>query len=204
MNTQANERPSGGGGGGGLQTKPRVSLPLSNEIAAVFVGRSLTHPDTTPEKRAKVEEQLASFEKFEVVYQQNTADEMNIVVPYFPEYDAEMVRMTKEELEQIAGGEFFVVVGAIGGFFATIGSALGVGSFAAVTTTVAGVGVIATGGIATASAIAAGLAASALVVGASLAATAVVGSAIGVGIAAAAGAFGGGGGGGDVGIGLAS
>ncbi len=195
MNTQANERPSGGGG---LQTKPRISLPLTNEIAAVFVGRSLVHPDTAPEKRAEVEKQLASFEKFEVVYQQNTADEMNIVVPEFPELDVEIQRLTEAQLSQLSGGDivFAFLSSAVGLAIGSIGVSLGVGSIM-----VGGTAASAT--FATIGAVAAGLAACALVVGTGLAGAAVVGTSIGVGIAAATGAFGGGAGGGsDVGVGL--
>jgi len=166
----------------GVRTRPGVSIPLSNEIAAVFLGRSLAHPDTLPKARAEAEKRLAQFENFNVTYAQNTADELNVVVPDFPDWDHKIDQITEEQLAEIAGGELFVTVGVVGAFFAKIGIMLSVGS-----------GILGTGAagasIASASAIAAGVAASALVVGAGVLGTSVVATGLGVGIAAGLGAF---------------
>ena len=186
MDTQSANSPRGGMVKS-LQTKPGVSIPLSNEIAAVIIGQSLTHPDTTPEARAEAEEKLTQFENFKVVYAQNTADEMNVVVPYFPELECELERITEKQLEEIAGGEILISVGTVGLFFAKIGAMLGVGTgsvfvgFAALGSS--------TGAMATLTGVMAGVAAVGLVAGTI---TGVVGGAaagVGVGIAAAVGAF---------------
>jgi len=175
-----------------LQTKPGVSIPLSNEIAAVLVGQGLTHPDTTPEGRAEAEKRLSQFDKFKVVYAQNTADEMNVVVPYFPELECEIEKITEKQLEEIAGGEVMISVGTVGLFFAKIGAMLSVGT-GSVFVVFAALG-SSTGAMATLTGVLAGVAAVGLVAGAVTGAVAAVGTGVGVGIAAAVGAFDGGGG----------
>jgi len=195
MEKQPMKQPSMGGVRS-LQTMPGVSIPLSNEIAAVLVGQGLTHPDTTPEGRAEAEKRLSQLDKFKVVYAQNTADEMNVVVPYFPDLECKIEKITEEQLEEIAGGELFISVGTVGLFFAKIGLMLGVSGGAAggiVTVTGASIGLF-SGASAALGCVMAGVAASALVVGAGLAGAAIVGTGVGVGIAAGVGAFGGGGG----------
>jgi len=184
MNTQPTTNPHTGG----VQTKPGVSIPLSNEIAAVFLGRGLTHPETKPEARAEAERRLTTFDKFKVVYAQNTADEMNIVVPCFPDLECEMEKIPEQQLEEIAGGEIFLIsVGSVGLFFAKIGAMLSVGAGSIWIGTVASTGaIVSLGGVM------AGVAASALVVGAGLIGAATVATGLGVGIAAAVGAFDGG------------
>jgi len=187
MNAQSMNNPRGGEGAKSLKTRPGISIPLSNEIAAVFIGQGLTHPDTTPEGRAEAEKRLSQFENFKVVYAQNTADEMNVVVPYFPELECELEKITEEQLEEVAGGEIVLFVGPVGIFFAKIGVMVGVGSLSV------GVCAAATTGLTTVSTVVAGVAAFSAVVGA---AAGVIGGAIagvGVGIAAAVGAFDGGG-----------
>jgi len=183
MNAQPMNNPRGGEGARSLKTRPGISIPLSNEIAAVFIGEGLTHPDTKPEARAEAEEKLAQFENFKVVYAQNTADEMNVVVPYFPELECELEKITEEQLDEIAGGEIVLFVGPVGIFFAKIGVFLGVGSLSV------GVCAAATTGLTTVSTVVAGVAAFSALVGG---AAGVIGGAIagvGVGIAAAVGAF---------------
>ena len=178
------EHPSWGGGGRPLRTRPGVSIPLSNEIAAVFIGQGLTHPDTTPEGRAEAEKKLAQFENFKVVYEQNTADEMNIVVPYFPELEREIEKITEEQLEEIAGGEIFISVGVIGLFFAKLGVMLGVGY------TIVGVGIGgATAGAALTSVLA-GVAAVGIIAANITLAVGAVATGLGVGVAAGLGHFG--------------
>jgi len=191
MDTQSVNSPRGGGAKP-LQTKPGVSIPLSNEIAAVLVGQGLTHPDTTPEGRAEAEKRLSQFENFKVVYAQNTADELNVVVPYFPELECEIEKITEKQLEEIAGGEIMISVGTVGLFFAKIGAMLSVGS-GSVFVGLAALG-SSTGAMATLTGVLAGAAAVGLVAGNIALGVAAVGTGVGVGIAAAVGAFDGGGG----------
>lgn len=188
MNTQPTNNPRGGERGlKSLQTKPGISIPLSNEIAAVFIGQGLTHPDTKPEARAEAEGKLAQFENFKVVYAQNTADEMNVVVPYFPELECELEKITEKQLQEIAGGEIAISLGVVGLFFAKIGAMLGVGA----TTSVFMVGATTAGLVTygTVTGVMAGVAAVGLVAGTIAGAVAAVGTGVGVGIAAAVGAF---------------
>ncbi|MDD9868437.1 MAG: hypothetical protein OXU50_00840 [Gammaproteobacteria bacterium] len=180
-------------GGRSLQTRPGISIPLSNEIAAVFIGQGLTHPDTKLEARAEAEGKLAQFENFKVVYAQNTADEMNVVVPYFPELECEMEKITEQQLDEIAGGEVVIFVGSVGIFFAKIGVMLGVGSLTV------GVSAAATTGLTTVTTVLAGVAAVGLIAGNVALGVSAVATGVGVGIAAAVGAFDGGGSGVSVG-----
>lgn len=188
MNAQSMNSPRGGEGGvKSLQTMPGISIPLSNEIAAVFIGQGLTHPDTTPEARAEAEGKLAQFENFKVVYAQNTADEMNVVVPYFPELECEVEKITEKQLREIAGGEIAISVGTVGLFFAKIGAMLSVGS----TVSVFMVGASTAGVVtyATVTGVMAGVAAVGLVAGTIAGVVGGVAAGVGVGIAAAVGAF---------------
>ena len=186
MDTQSANSPRGGMVKS-LQTKPGVSIPLSNEIAAVIIGQSLTHPDTTPEARAEAEEKLTQFENFKVVYAQNTADEMNVVVPYFPELECELERITEKQLEEIAGGEILISVGTVGLFFAKIGAMLGAGSVTSVFMVGATTAGMVTYGPVTG--VMAGVAAVGLVAGTITGVVAGAAAGVGVGIAAAVGAF---------------
>jgi len=139
----------------------------------------MKHPDTTPEARAEAEKCLAQFENFKVVYAQNTADEMNVVVPYFPDLECEIEKITEEQLEEIAGGELVIFVGSVGTFFAKLGIMLGVGSgiFGAYVS------------VAKVTSVVAGVVAVGLIAGNITGAVAAVGTGLGVGIAAAVGAF---------------
>ncbi len=186
MEKQPMKQPSMGGVRS-LQTMPGVSIPLSNEIAAVLVGQGLTHPDTTPEGRAEAEKRLSQLDKFKVVYAQNTADEMNVVVPYFPDLECELEKITEEQLQEISGGEIAISLGTVGLFFAKVGAMLSVGS----TVSVFMVGATTAGMVTygTVTGVMAGVAAVGLVAGAVAGAVAAVGTGIGVGIAAAVGAF---------------
>lgn len=104
-----------------------TSLPLANELASVIIGCVLTSPDVSAEHKKLTRRQMDSFENFDVVLKQNTADEVNIVVPSFPELDVEMENLSEEQLTAIAGGE----VGIIGGIVFALGSTLGAVGFAA-------------------------------------------------------------------------
>jgi len=185
MNTQSTNTPRGGRES--LQTRPGVSIPLSNEIAAVIIGQGLTHPDTTPEARAEAEGKLAQFDKFKVVYKQNTADEMNVVVPHFPELERELEKITEKQLEEIAGGEIAISLGAVGLFFAKIGAMLGAGSVTSVFMVGATTAGMVTYG--TVTGVMAGVAAVGLVAGTITGVVAGAAAGVGVGIAAAVGAF---------------
>ena len=170
-----------------LQTKPGYSAPLINEIAAIGLGCILTSSDISSEDKGLIRKELARFEKLEVIYKQNTADELNIVVPEFPEFDDQMRKLqplSKEEMRQIAGGEIFLtpgIISTITGVLATIGGTmLSVGTVATLAN-----GVV----VGSVSAVAAGVAALGLVAGTAFGAAAVVATGIGVGIAGAMGAF---------------
>jgi len=103
---------------------------LINEIAAIGLGCILTSPDISSEDKGLIRKELARFEKLEVIYKQNTADELNIVVPEFPEFDDQMRKLqplSKEEMRQIAGGEIFLtpgIISTITGVLATIGGTM--------------------------------------------------------------------------------
>lgn len=165
--------------------------PMVNEIAAVGIGKFLTDASTSAEDKAKCRDTLASWGKdVTVVYQQNTADVVNIAIPDFDGFEEGIAQALKDaELEQISGGEIGITIGLFLGFIGTtVASALGISAVVA-----AGAG----------SVVAAVLGAAVLVasVGGALTAIAAVGAGIGVGVAAAVGAFDGGS---DVNIGHAS
>lgn len=137
-----------------MQTQGRIQLSPVNELVAVLIGADMTD-DSVPEKdKTALKELLGRFEKANVVYQQNTANEVNIVVPEFPEFDkalAEM-RLSEEELEQVVGGEgviavILIALGVIGSTVAGIFTSKAIGVTAAVAIGVAVV-VAATVGVA--------------------------------------------------------
>lgn len=137
-----------------LQTQGRVQLSPVNELVAVLIGADLTDESVPAKDKAALKELMGRFEKVNVVYQQNTANEVNIVVPEFPEFDKALQQMhlTEEELEQVVGGEgglaaILIAIGAIGAGVAgivgkTVGGtaavALGVAVIATATLTVTG------------------------------------------------------------------
>ncbi len=198
------EQSTNPGPGGNQMARPGRSVPLLNEIASIVIGLVLTSPDVSEEDKAAARKDMASLENLDIVYKQNTADELNVVVPYFPELDVVMRSMTEEELEQLSGGDIIAsVVFLVSGTLASIGfacgfSGLGAVGIAAATT----VGGFALGG--TLGAVAAGAAIVGAVGGIAAGVVAVVGAAAGVGIAAGLGAFSGSGSGAPVNIGLAS
>ena len=175
--------------GSAQMVRPGLSVPLMNEIASIVIGLVLTSPDVSEEDKAAARKDMASLENFDIVYEQNTADELNVVVPYFPELDVVMRSMTEEELEQLSGGDIIAsVIFLVTGSLASIGfacgfSGLGAAGIAAATT----VGGFALGG--TLGAVVAGAAIVGAVGGIAAGVIAVVGTAAGVGIAAGLGAF---------------
>lgn len=185
MNTQQATPPPSSHGPMRDSARAGTSLPLINELASIVIGCVLTSPDVSEEHKKLTRKQMDSFENFDVVLKQNTAGEVNIVVPSFPELDVEMEDLTEEQMAAIAGGE----VGIIGSIVFALGSALGaVGAAAGITggaTTVAGMALGATiGSVVAGAAIVGGLGAvGAIAVGATVAA-------VGVGTAFALGAFG--------------
>jgi len=156
-----------------------VKLPACNELVAVLIGYDMAEPEVPVADKAALKRFLGKFEDVDIVYKQNTADEVNIVVPVFPEFDKwlEEMEMDEEMLEYIVGGE-----GIIGGIIALI--AVGLTTLgAAVAMKVAGAAVTGVVGA---------------VIGATIVSTigaavgfAVLGAAagIGVGIAAGCGSF---------------
>lgn len=111
--------------------KAGVHLPLVNEIAAVAIGCGLANPHADPSFKAVVEKNMAALEeansKISLVYAQNTAGELNVVVPDFPEIDAAIGRMSEEDLAQVAGGELFIG-GIVAFVLGSIGASIGIGS----------------------------------------------------------------------------
>jgi len=177
-----------------------MDIPLFNEVAAIYIGGGLTNPNADPKFKAALEEYLPRLENVNVVYKQNTADELNVVVPSFPQYDSELQRLTEDQIEKITGGAFEIVgiVGIVGGLGVMLIGAKGVtaigaaGSIATVTLFGTTIGV-------NAAAVAAGATACGLAAAAGLVAIAGVSAAVGLGLAA-----GGLAGGGPVNVGHAS
>lgn len=158
-----------------LKTQGKVELFPVNELVAVLIGADMTDKSVPMENKAALKEMMSRFEKVNVVYQQNTANEVNIVVPEFPDVDKALQEMhlSEEQLEQVVGGEGIIAailigLGLIGSTVAGVFTAKAIGATAAVAIGVAVV-VAATAGI--------GLAVGGVVAG------------IGVGIAAGVGAF---------------
>ncbi|MDD9806073.1 MAG: hypothetical protein OXU44_03880 [Gammaproteobacteria bacterium] len=170
--------------------KTGFEIPLFNEVAAIYIGCGLTSPEADPKFKAALEDCLPRLEKVDVVYKQNTANEVNIVVPSFPQYDGELQRLTEQQIEKITGGAFEIVgiVGIVGGIGVMLIGAGGVTAVGA-TGSVASVMLFGTVIGVNAAAVAAGAAAVGLAAGAGIVAAAVVSTAVGLGIAAGAGAF---------------
>jgi len=149
--------------------------PMVNEIAAIGIGKFLTDASNSAEDKAKVKEVLNSFEKFNIVYEQNTADVVHIAVPDFAGLDTSMAQALKDaDLEQVSGGELGISL-----FFGSIGVGLA---------SVLGLNAVAAAG---AGSVIAGALGAAVVIGSfgAAAGLAVAGAGLGVGIAAAVGAF---------------
>lgn len=163
---------------------------MANEIAAIYIGCGLTSPEADPKFKAALEDCLPRLENVDVVYKQNTASEVNVVVPDFPQYDNELRQLTEEQMQKITGGAFEIVgvVGVIGGIGVMLIGAKGVtavgaaGAVATVTLFGTTIGV-------NAAAVAAGALAAGLAVSTGLVAAAAAGGAVALGIAAGAGAF---------------
>ncbi len=172
METQQTAPQGAATGSAGKKTK---APPMVNEIAAVGIGKFLTDASNSAEDKAKVKEVLNSFEKFSIVYEQNTADVVHIAVPDFAGLDASMAQALKDaDLEQVSGGELGISL-----FFGSIGVGLA---------SVLGLNAVAAAG---AGSVIAGVLGASVVIGSfGLAAgLAVAGAGLGVGIAAAVGAF---------------
>jgi len=126
------------------QTQGSVRLTPVNELVAVMIGADMTDESVPEKDKTALKEMLGRFENVNVVYQQNTADEMNIVVPEFPEFDRALqeMRLSEEELEQVVGGEgalavILIGLGAVGAGFAGIfGATVGGGAAVALGVTV--------------------------------------------------------------------
>ncbi|MDD9807465.1 MAG: hypothetical protein OXU34_04225 [Gammaproteobacteria bacterium] len=153
-----------------LKTQGSIQLTPVNELVAVLIGADMTDKSVPMEDKAALKELMDRFEKVNVAYPQNTANEMNIVVPQFPDFDKALdeMHLSEEELEQVVGGEGVIAIillglGAIGAGVAGIFGAT-VGGTAAVAI---GVTVIAVSALAVAGAV----------------------TGVGVGIAAGVGAF---------------
>ena len=121
-----------------------VYLPCANELASVYLGSSLVSPRAHPEMKAHVEKMLHQFEEHMTVrYEQNTADELNIVVPGYELLKGNRCyEMTEEELSKIAGGEVLGLM-TIGSMLGSIGFSMGMGLGFTATT----VGMTATAGL---------------------------------------------------------
>ena len=181
METQTSKSASAKGKGPVKSSTAKYQpCPMVNEMAAVGIGKFLTDASTSEEDKTKCRETLASFEEkgITTVYEQNTADVVNVVIPDFPGFEAGVAQALKDaELEQISGGEIGITIGMFVGWIGvTVAGAFGI---TAVTSLGAG------------SAIAATIGTLVLVgtVGAGLTVAAAAGAGIGVGIAAAVGAF---------------
>lgn len=111
--------------------KAGVHLPLVNEIAAVTIGCGLANPHADPSFKAAIEKNVAALEaadtKVSLVYAQNTAGELNVVVPDFPQIDKVISEMSEADLAQVAGGELFIL-GTIAFALGSIGVGIGIGS----------------------------------------------------------------------------
>lgn len=158
--------------GVGVHTHPQ--LPPCNEMMAVLIGSGLTSPEVPVSSKNSLKDFLGRYEGVDIVYKQNTADEVNIALPCFPEFDKyhEESALSDEELAMVSGGEvvalltlFFMTVGAI------VAAKIGLGMVVKSVAIGIGIGV----SVAVAAGAALGIAG--------------VTAAVGVGIAAGAGAF---------------
>lgn len=156
-----------------------IKLPACNELVAVLIGYDMSEPEVPVSDKAALKEFLGRFEGVDIVYKQNTADEINIVVPEFPEFDKWLsaMEMDEEYLEYIVGGEGIVagIIALVSVGLTTIGAAVAMkvagAAVGGVTAAVIGATVISSVGAA---------------VGVTVLATV---AGIGVGIAAGCGAF---------------
>ncbi len=106
-----------------------TELPMINEYAAVVIAQRLMDGETVERTRNSVEETLALVPHVKVVYEQNTAGELNIVVPGYSYMRPEapiVMEMTDEQLAAVSGGD--VIFGGLAALFTSIGLAVGVGS----------------------------------------------------------------------------
>ncbi|MDD9806725.1 MAG: hypothetical protein OXU34_00375 [Gammaproteobacteria bacterium] len=179
------------------RSKAGISLPLCNEISSILIGVVLTSREGGEELRqaqATVRKQMDSFERFDVVYKQNTADELHIALPCYDGFDEAMQEVRKlpdNDLRQLAGGEVAIVLTsaiaiAIGkiGLAAGLGFSVSVGA-AGLTGAITGVSLGAVAGGVFVVTMMAAVPVMATVMAAGVAAG------VGVGIAAGVGAFGG-------------
>jgi len=129
MNTQPNRQtpPPPAPARRACRARAGTSLPMVNELASILIGCVLVSPDVSDEQKELTRKQMNEFENFDVVMKQNTADEVHIAVPCFPELDVEMENLSEEQMAAIAGGE----VGLIGSMVFAVGTALGAVGFAA-------------------------------------------------------------------------
>jgi len=143
------------------QTQGRIQLSPVNELVAVLIGSDMADESVPEKDKTALKELMDRFEKVNVVYKQNTANEVNIVVSEFPEFDRALERrLSEEELEQVVGGEgaiaaIIIGLGAIGAGVAGIFTAKAIGGTAAlalgiavVTTATVGITLAAAGAIA--------------------------------------------------------
>ena len=160
-------------------------VPMVNEIAAVVIGRALSDPDAGSELEEAMLKSLSSVDNLEVVYQQNTADELNIVVPDYPDFSMALRKLKESELTGIHGGEIF---GALTGVtLSWIGCQVGIGLIFGTGLTLGGTVIGATSAATFAGAlVVAGMIAMPIGIGV-IGATVATG--LGVGIAAGVGAF---------------
>lgn len=145
------------------QGAPGFSVALANEISAVLLGPMLDNPDTAPQVREHLEK-LRKEARCEIVTPRNTADEVNIAVPYFPQFDEcfkGAIDLNEGQMGKISGGLFEIVasfglmlgfaagysvvagvkIATAGTLTAIIGGVAIAGLAGSIGTTVAGIGV---------------------------------------------------------------
>lgn len=132
METQSLQQPARDAEGVKARPKAGISLPLCNELSSILIGMALTSREGGEELRQAqdaVRKRLDSFEKFDVVFRRNTADEIHIAVPCYDEFDEMMKEVEKlpdSDLRQVSGGEI-IICSAIGIAIGKIGLAAGLG-----------------------------------------------------------------------------
>lgn len=132
METQPLQQPARDAEGVKAQSRAGISLPLCNELSSILIGMALTSREGGEELRQAqdaVRKRLDSFEKFDVVFRRNTADEIHIAVPCYDEFDEMMKEVEKlpdSDLRQVSGGEI-IICSAIGIAIGKIGLAAGLG-----------------------------------------------------------------------------
>jgi len=109
-----------------MGTHDKVGLPTCNEMVAVLVGSDLVDSGVPESNKAALRKYLAGFEGIDVVYKQNTADEVNIVVPEYPAFDKWLAEMDEEQLQSIVGGEGIIagIISLIAVGLTTLGAAV--------------------------------------------------------------------------------